>query len=100
MAGSATVTGSRIWKQLGLAFLVMGGGLAIAITGLVGDFYQHEIAGFSPELESIYAPVHLLILGGIGLTGLGFLLGAFGLRREGHNPLRMLVTEATSEGRS
>ena len=97
MAGSATVMGSRVWMQLGLAFLVMGGGLAIAITGLVGDFYQHEIAGFSPELESIYAPVHLLIFGGIGLTGLGFLLGAFGLRREGHSPLRMLVTGATSK---
>ena len=92
MAGSAAVTGSRMWKQLGLSFLVMGGGLALGIAGLAGDFYQHEIAGFSPELESIYAPVHLLIFGGIGLTGLGFLIGALGLRRGGHNPLRMLVT--------
>ena len=92
MAGSATVTESRMWKQLGLAFLVMGGGLAVGMAGLVGDFYQHEIAGFSPELESIYAPVHLLIFGGIGLTGLGFLLGALGLRREGYTPLQMLLT--------
>ena len=66
--------------------------MAVCVTGLVGDLYQHEIVGFSPELESIYAPVHLLIFGGIGITGLGFLLGALGLCREGYNPLRMLLT--------
>lgn len=81
-----------MWKQLGLAFLLMAGGLTASVAGFVGDFYEHEIAGFSAELESIYAPVHLLIFAGIGLTGLGFLIGAFGLIREGYHPLRMLRT--------
>ncbi len=85
----ATVVAHRLWKRLGLAFLVMAAGLGMSGLGLVADFYQHEIAGFSPELESILAPVHLLIFGGIGLTGLGFLLGAVSLRREGYTPLRM-----------
>lgn len=79
-----------MWKRLGLAFVVMAAGLAASVAGLAGDFYEHEIAGFSPELESIFAPVHLLIFGGIGVTALGFLLALLALRREGHTPLRML----------
>ncbi len=71
----------------------MAGGLTASVLGFAGDFYEHEIAGFSPELESIYAPIHLLILGGIALTGLGFLIGAFGLLREGKNPLGRLLAE-------
>ncbi len=92
VAAGAIEPGSRTWKQLGLAFLVMAGGLTASVSGFVGDFYEHEIAGFSPELESIYAPIHLLVFGGIALTGLGFLIGALGLLREGQNPLRMLFT--------
>lgn len=78
-------------QRLGLAFLVMAVGLSASVVGTAGDYYQHEIAGFSVELESIFAPVHLLIFGGIGLTGLGFLVGALALRRQGTTPLRMLL---------
>jgi len=55
-------------------------GFGAAVAGLGGDFYEHEIAGFSPALESMLAPVHLLIFGGIALFGLGLLLGLRGYR--------------------
>lgn len=63
------------WRQMGNAFWVMAAGLGAAVVGLAGDFYQHEIVGASADLESMFAPVHLLIFGGIALFGLGFLLG-------------------------
>ncbi len=65
----------KAFRRLGAAFWVMAAGLAAATAGLAGDFYEHEIAGFSADLETIFAPVHLLIFGGIALFGLGFLLG-------------------------
>ncbi len=58
----------------------MGVGFALAFAGLAGDFYEHEIAGFSPELESFFAPVHLLIFGGIAVAALGFLWGLLRIR--------------------
>ena len=87
----ATVVSHRTWKRLGLALLFMGMGLGSSTMGLAGDFYEHEIVGFSPELESIFAPIHLLIFGGIAITALGFLLAAVALRREGHSPLGMYI---------
>jgi len=63
------------WRRLGTAFGVMAVGFGSAVAGLGGDFYEHEIAGFSPALESMFAPVHLLIFGGIALFGVGLLLG-------------------------
>ena len=53
----------------------MAVGFLLAFGGLAGDFYQHEIAGFSVELESFFAPVHLLIFVGIAIAALGFLWG-------------------------
>lgn len=90
--GRATIVGHGMWKRLGLAFLVMATGLTAALVGLGWDFYGHEIAGVSADLESIYAPPHLLIFGGLGLTAIGFLVGAIALRREGHTPLRMATS--------
>lgn len=63
------------WNRLGIGFLLMALGLGLATAGLAGDFFQHEIEKLSADLESVYAPVHLMIFGGIGLFGLGFLLG-------------------------
>ena len=63
------------WRRLGTAFGVMAAGFGLAVAGLAGDFYQHEIAGVSAGLETVFAPVHLLIFGGIALFGLGLLLG-------------------------
>lgn len=90
--GRSTIVGYGVWKQLGLAFLVMASGLAVSFVGLGWDFYEHEIAGVSADLESIYAPPHLFIFGGIGLIALGLLLGAVALRREGHTPLGMVTS--------
>jgi len=53
----------------------MGIGFVLAFAGLAGDFYEHEIAGFSTELESFFAPVHMLIFSGIAVAALGFLWG-------------------------
>ena len=62
-------------RRAGGPFLLMGLGFLLAFAGLAGDFYEHEIAGFSPELESFFAPVHLLIFSGIVVAALGFLWG-------------------------
>ena len=91
MTGRATVVGYGMWKRLGLAFLVMAAGLGLSFVGLTGDFWNHEIVGLSAATESLLSPVHLAIFVGIGITALGFLLGALALRREGHTPLRMLT---------
>jgi hypothetical protein len=68
------------WQRLRTAFYVMAAGFGAAAAGLAGDFYQHEVVGFSADLESMFAPVHLLIFGGIALFGLGLLLGLRQLR--------------------
>ena len=68
-------TNRTVWRALGLSFWVMAAGLGTAVAGLAGDFYEHQIAGVSAGLETVFAPVHLLIFGGIGLFGLGFLIG-------------------------
>ena len=92
MTALVTVVGQWMWKRLGLAFFVMAAGLAASLVGLGWDFYGHEIAGVSADLESIYALPHLFIFGGIGVTALGFLLGDLALRKEGWYPLRMLTS--------
>jgi hypothetical protein len=53
----------------------MGFGFLLALIGLADDWYQHEIVGFSPALESFYAPVHLMIFGGVIVAALGYLWG-------------------------
>ena len=90
-ANRATVVGYRIWKRLGLAFLVMAAGLGLAFVGLTADFYTHEIVGLSPGDESLLAPAHFAIFVGLGITGLGFLIAHRALKREGHTPLRMMT---------
>ena len=62
-------------RRAGGPFLLMGVGFLLAFGGLAGDFYQHEIAGFSVELESFFAPVHMFIFIGIAVAALGFLWG-------------------------
>ena len=91
MSGRATVVGNRLWKRLGVAFVVMAAGLATSGVGLAWDFYEHQIAGLSPATESLLAPAHLLIFGGIPITGIGFLIARWALRREGYTALRMLT---------
>jgi len=54
---------------------VMGLGFLLAIVGLADDWYQHEIVGFSPALESFYTPVHLMIFSGVIVAALGYLWG-------------------------
>jgi len=66
---------ARIMKRVGGPFIVMGAGFLLAFAGLAGDYYQHEIAGFSVALESFFAPVHVMIFSGIFLAALGFLWG-------------------------
>ena len=91
MAGRATVVGYRMWKRLGIGFVVMAAGLATSAVGLMWDFYEHQIVGLSPATESLLAPAHLLIFGGIPMTGIGFLIARWALRREGYTALRMLT---------
>jgi len=91
MTADATVVETRMWKRLGLAFFVMAGGLGLSLLGLGWDFYVHEIQGVSADVESIFAPPHLAIFGGIAVTALGFLIADLALRREGWYPLRMLT---------
>ncbi len=62
-------------RRAGGPFLLMGVGFVLAFAGLAGDFYEHEIAGFSTALESFFAPVHMLIFSGIAVAALGFLWG-------------------------
>ncbi|TLZ73428.1 MAG: hypothetical protein E6K10_00290 [Methanobacteriota archaeon] len=66
---------ARILQRAGGPFDLMGIGFLLAFAGLAGDYYQHEIAGFSPALESFFAPVHMVIFGGIVVAALGFLWG-------------------------
>src|SRR2546427_3401698 len=69
---------TRIGGGLRLAggpFYLMGFAFPLAVVGLAGDYYEHEIAGFSTALESFFAPVHLLIFSGIAVAALGFLWG-------------------------
>ena len=54
---------------------MMGLGFILAFAGLGDDYYQHEIVGWSPALESFFAPVHLLIFGGVVVAALGYLWG-------------------------
>ena len=66
---------ARILKRAGGPFILMGAGFFLAFAGLAGDYYQHEIAGFSVALESFFAPVHVMIFSGIIVAALGFLWG-------------------------
>ncbi len=66
---------TRILKQAGGPFVLMGLGFLLAFAGLAGDYYQHEIAGFSPALESFFAPIHVVIFAGVVVAALGFLWG-------------------------
>jgi len=91
MTARVTAVGGRMWKRLGLAFLVMLGGLGLAFVGLASDFYQHEIVGLDPGDESLLSPVHLAIFIGIAITGLGFLIAHRALKREGHTPFTMMA---------
>lgn len=65
----------EIARRGGGPFVVMGFGFLLALIGLAGDWYQHEIVGFSPALESFYAPVHLMIFSGVVVAALGYLWG-------------------------
>jgi len=60
-------------RRAGVSFVVMGFGFLLAMVGLADDWYQHEIVGFSPALESFYAPVHLMIFSGVIVAALGYL---------------------------
>jgi len=91
MTGRATVVGNRMWRRLGLAFLVLLGGLGLASVGLAGDFYQHEVVGLDPGDESLLSPIHLAIFLGSAVTGLGFLIAHRALKREGHTPFTMMA---------
>ena len=64
-----------VLRRAGGPFYLMGLGFIMAFGGLAGDYYEHEIAGFSTALESFFAPVHLLIFSGIAVAALGFLWG-------------------------
>jgi len=55
---------ARILRRAGGPFILMGAGFFLAFAGLAGDYYQHEIAGFSVALESFFAPVHVMIFAG------------------------------------
>lgn len=66
---------AEIARRAGGPFVVMGLGFLLAFAGLGDDWYQHEIVGFSPALESFYAPVHLLIFFGVIVAALGYLWG-------------------------
>jgi len=63
-----------VW-QAGAPFVIMGFGFLLALVGLADDWYQHEIVGFSPALESFYAPVHLMIFSGVIVAAVGYLWG-------------------------
>lgn len=63
----------EIARRAGGSFVVMGFGFLLALIGLTDDWYQHEIVGFSPALESFYAPVHLMIFSGVIVAALGYL---------------------------
>lgn len=63
----------EIARRAGVSFVVMGFGFLLALVGLADDWYQHEIVGFSPALESFYAPVHLMIFGGVIIAAFGYL---------------------------
>lgn len=63
----------EIARRAGGSFVVMGFGFLLALIGLADDWYQHEIVGFSPALESFYAPVHLMIFSGVIVAALGYL---------------------------
>jgi len=64
-----------VLRRAGGPFYLMGFGFLMAFGGLAGDYYEHEIAGFSPALESFFAPVHVVIFSGIAVAALGFLWG-------------------------
>src|SRR2546427_1814295 len=66
---------ARILRRAGGPFILMGAGFFLAFAGLAGDYYQHEIAGFSVALESFFAPVHVMIFAGIFVAALGVLWG-------------------------
>jgi hypothetical protein len=63
----------EIARRAGGSFVITGFGFLLALIGLADDWYQHEILGFSPALESFYAPVHLMIFGGVIVAGFGYL---------------------------
>ncbi len=63
------------------AMALMGLGLGTSFSGLGWDYYVHEIV--HEAAESIYAPPHMLIFAGIGLTALGFLVALAGTRFRG-----------------
>jgi len=65
----------EIARRAGGPLVVMGFGFLLALIGLAGDWYQHEIVGFSPALESFYAPIHLMIFSGVIVAALGYLWG-------------------------
>ena len=65
----------EIARRAGGPFVVMGFGFLLALIGLAGDWYQHEIVGFSPALESFYAPIHLMIFSGVIVAAIGYLWG-------------------------
>ena len=65
----------NLMRRAGGPYLLMTAGFVLAFAGLGGDYYEHEIAGFSPALESFFAPVHVMIFTGIIVAALGFLWG-------------------------
>lgn len=57
---------------------LMGLGLGTTTSGLVWDFYVHEVERIA--VESVYAEPHLLIFAGFGISALGFLAALTGVR--------------------
>jgi predicted acyltransferase len=55
------------------AMALMGLGLGTTTAGFGWDYYVHEVVKQVTEVESMFAPPHLLIFAGFGITGLGFL---------------------------
>jgi len=64
---------SRMHRRLDAPFALVGAGLGLAAVGLGWDFYAHEIAGVSAELESIFAPPHVPIFAGVTVALLAYL---------------------------
>ena len=63
----------RMLRPLGGPLALVGAGLALAVLGLAWDFYEHEIAAVPVELESFFAPVHVMIFAGVVLAVLAYL---------------------------
>ena len=63
----------RFLQRIGGPMATIGAGLVVAYAGFAADFYVHEIERAVSEVETIWAPVHVPIFLGMGITAIGFL---------------------------